>query len=47
MPLTTAEYARRWRENHPEKNKEVHKRWYNDNKEKILENIFTKMRLIV
>jgi hypothetical protein len=34
MPLTKAEYARRWRENHPEQNKEVHKRWYNDNKAK-------------
>ena len=33
MPLTTAEYSRRWRENHPEQNKEVHKNYYSRNKE--------------
>ena len=33
MPLTTAEYSRRWRENHPEQNKDVHKNYYNRNKE--------------
>jgi hypothetical protein len=33
MPLTTAEYSRRWRESHPEQNKDVHKNYYNRNKE--------------
>ena len=33
MPLTRPEISRRWRELHPELNKQVHKKYYNKNKE--------------
>jgi hypothetical protein len=33
MPLTKAEYSRRWRENHPEQDKAIHKIYYKNNKE--------------
>ena len=34
MPLTGAEYSKRWREKHPDKAVEVRVRFYNNNKEK-------------
>ena len=34
MPLTKAESSKRWRENHPEQDKEVHKNYYYNNKAK-------------
>ena len=34
MPLTSAEYSKRWREKHPEKAIEVRVKFYYNNKEK-------------
>ena len=34
MPLTGAEYSKRWREKHPDKAVEVRVKFYNNNKEK-------------
>jgi hypothetical protein len=34
MPLTGAEYSKRWREKHPDKVVEVRVKFYNNNKEK-------------
>ena len=34
MPLTSAEYSKRWREKHPEQDKQVHIKYYNNNKQK-------------
>ena len=34
MPLTRPEISKRWRELHPEQNKQVNKNNYNKNKEK-------------
>ena len=33
MPLTTAEYSKRWREKHPEKNREIHLKYNRSHKE--------------
>ena len=34
MPLTSAEYSKRWRERNPTKNREIHIKYYNCNKDK-------------
>ena len=34
MPLTGAEYSKRWREKHPDKAVEVRVKFYNNNKDK-------------
>ena len=34
MPSTKAEYSKRWRERNPIQNREIHIKYYNNNKEK-------------
>ena len=33
MPLTSAEYSKRWRSKHPEKDREVHLKYYHNHKQ--------------
>ena len=32
MPLTSAEHSKKWRENNREQNREIHLKYYNNNK---------------